>query len=106
MSKKARSRVASSLTRDDAMTREADLLRSLLSPLAAGDRLLTKEQVCALTGRSFPTVWAWMKRGEFPRARVLAGRSSVWLQSEIVEWMRQLPLRNYRADEREDNADE
>jgi predicted DNA-binding transcriptional regulator AlpA len=88
------------------MTRAAELLRSLLSPVAAGhDRLLGKREVCELTGRSFPTIWAWMKRGTFPRARVLAGRSSVWLQSEIVAWMQALPLRNYRADEREDNND-
>jgi|SRR6516162_531728 predicted DNA-binding transcriptional regulator AlpA len=105
MSKKARNRLASSsVARDDAMTREAELLRSLLSPVAADhDRLLSKEQVCELTGRSFPTIWSWMKRGMFPCARVLAGRSSVWLASEVQTWMRQLPLRNYRSDEREDN---
>jgi predicted DNA-binding transcriptional regulator AlpA len=104
MSKKARSRLASS--RDDAMTREAELLRSLLSPVAAGhDRLLGKEQICELTGRSFPTIWAWMRAGKFPRARVLAGRSSVWLQSEVNEWMKTLPLRPYRPDDAAEGDD-
>jgi predicted DNA-binding transcriptional regulator AlpA len=38
-----------------------------------------------------------MRRGLFPRARV-AGRTSVWLQSEIDQWMTALPLRAYRDD--------
>jgi predicted DNA-binding transcriptional regulator AlpA len=60
--------------------------------------LLTKTQVCAITGVSFPTVWGWMRTGKFPRSRIVGGKS-MWLSSEIEDWLAGLPLRPLKGDE-------
>jgi predicted DNA-binding transcriptional regulator AlpA len=64
-------------------------------------RLLSKPEVCSLVGASFPTIWSWMRQGRFPRARV-AGRGnnskSVWLSTEIDDWLRRLPVRPLKGD--------
>ena len=70
-----------------------------------GEHLLDKHEVVALTGRSFPTLWAWMRSGKFPRSRVVgSGRSSksVWLSSEIEAWMAKLPVRRLKGDDQEE----
>jgi predicted DNA-binding transcriptional regulator AlpA len=61
-------------------------------------RLLSKSEVCTIAGASFPTVWAWMRQGAFPRSRVVGGRS-MWLSSEIEAWMHALPPRRLKGDE-------
>jgi predicted DNA-binding transcriptional regulator AlpA len=95
MSKKARSRLAPSSNGD-----EDELIRR---SLFGSERLLTKAEVCERVGRTFPTIWSWMRRGLFPRARI-AGRTSVWLESEVDRWMQALPLRAYRPND-EDERD-
>jgi predicted DNA-binding transcriptional regulator AlpA len=40
---------------------------------AAPTRLLCKVEVLAIAGVSFPTIWAWMRDGKFPRARIVGG---------------------------------
>ncbi len=67
-------------------------------------RLLTKADVCRITNTSFVSIWSWMRRGTFPRSRVVNGRS-MWLSSEISQWLAQLPLRELKGDAtREDGA--
>ena len=63
----------------------------------ATEKLLSKSEVIDRTGRSFPTLWAWMRSGRFPRARDACGRPA-WLQSEIDAWMKSLPLRRFKGD--------
>lgn len=58
-------------------------------------RLLSKAEVCDRA--SFPTIWAWMREGKFPRARSLVGRP-VWLESDIVAFCLGLPERPYLGD--------
>jgi predicted DNA-binding transcriptional regulator AlpA len=65
-------------------------------PLA--ERLLTKREVLDIVGLSFPTVWAWMRAGKFPRSRVVGGKS-MWLASEVSAWLAGLPLRSLKGDE-------
>lgn len=55
-------------------------------------RLLDKAQVCAIANVTFPTVWAWMRAGSFPRSRVVGGKS-MWLSTEVDAWMAALPVR-------------
>jgi predicted DNA-binding transcriptional regulator AlpA len=55
-------------------------------------RLLSKHEVVALTGATFPTIWAWMRAGKFPRSRIVGGKS-MWLSTEVEGWMARLPLR-------------
>jgi predicted DNA-binding transcriptional regulator AlpA len=62
-----------------------------------GLRLLNKSEVCAVVGASYPTLWAMMRRGEFPRSRVVGGKS-MWLSSEVEAWLAGLPLRRLKGD--------
>jgi predicted DNA-binding transcriptional regulator AlpA len=63
-------------------------------------RLLDKHEVCAITGRTFPTLWSWQRDGRFPRSRVVGGRS-MWLSSEVEAWMAALPVRPLKGDRSE-----
>jgi predicted DNA-binding transcriptional regulator AlpA len=62
-----------------------------------GARLLAKRDVLAITNVSFPTIWAWMRAGKFPRARVVGGQS-MWLSSDIEAWLASLPVRRLKGD--------
>jgi predicted DNA-binding transcriptional regulator AlpA len=60
-------------------------------------RLLDKHEVCAIAGATFPTIWAWMRDGTFPRARIAGGKSK-WLSTEIDAWLASLPPRRLKGD--------
>ena len=62
-----------------------------------GLRLLSKPEVLAITGTSFPTLWQWMRAGKFPRARIHGGRS-MWLSTEIDEYLARLKVRPLKGD--------
>ena len=66
--------------------------------IAGPPRLLDKAEILTITGVSFPTVWAWMRAGTFPRSRVVGGKS-MWLSTEIDAWLAQLPVRPLKGDE-------
>jgi predicted DNA-binding transcriptional regulator AlpA len=69
-----------------------------LPPLEpAPDRLVHKGELLERLGVSFPTIWSWMRRGTFPRARVVGGKSC-WLSSEIDAWVASLPVRRLKGD--------
>lgn len=64
-------------------------------------RLLDKAEVCALAGVTFPTIWAWMRAGLFPRSRMVGrGHSSksVWVSTEIDAWLAALQVRPLKGD--------
>jgi predicted DNA-binding transcriptional regulator AlpA len=61
-------------------------------------RLLTKAEVLERVGRTFPTIWAWMRAGKFPRARDLGGRPA-WVESEVEAWIAALPIRRFKGDD-------
>jgi predicted DNA-binding transcriptional regulator AlpA len=60
-------------------------------------RLLDKHEVMAIANCSYPTLWAWMRAGTFPRSRIVGGKS-MWLSTEIDEWLAQLPVRRLKGD--------
>jgi predicted DNA-binding transcriptional regulator AlpA len=60
--------------------------------------LLSKSEILATTNVSFPTIWAWMRAGTFPRSRVVGGKS-MWLSNEVAEWMATLPVRRLKGDD-------
>lgn len=64
---------------------------------AAGNqvRLISKPEVCDRVGRTFPTIWLWMRQGRFPRARDLSGKPA-WIESEVEAWITALPEREYK----------
>ena len=63
-------------------------------------RLLSKREVCAIVGASYPTVWNMMRNGKFPRSRIVGGKSK-WRSDEVAEWMAALPIRRLKGDQSE-----
>jgi predicted DNA-binding transcriptional regulator AlpA len=61
------------------------------------ERLLSKYDVVAITGLSYPTLWQWMRDGKFPRSRIVGGKS-MWLASEVNAWLAGLPVRPLKGD--------
>ena len=63
----------------------------------SSERLLDKAQICKITNVTYPTVWAWMRAGKFPRARIVGGKS-MWLSTEVDAWLTALPVRKLKGD--------
>jgi prophage regulatory protein len=61
-------------------------------------RLMSKHEVLAVVGCTYPTLWAMMRRGEFPRSRIVGRIKSAWLSTEIEQWMAALPMRRLKGD--------
>jgi predicted DNA-binding transcriptional regulator AlpA len=60
-------------------------------------RLLSKPEVLDRVGVTYPTLWSWMLRGEFPRSRKLGGKAA-WVESEVEAWIGTLPVRRLKGD--------
>jgi predicted DNA-binding transcriptional regulator AlpA len=67
-------------------------------PAIVGPRLLDRHEVCAIAAVSYPTLWAWMQLGKFPRSRIAGGKSK-WLSTEVEQWMAALPIRKLKGDQ-------
>jgi predicted DNA-binding transcriptional regulator AlpA len=64
-------------------------------------RLLSKKEVLAITNKSYPTIWAWMRAGKFPRSLVVGGRS-MWRSDQVLDqWLAALPVRRLKGDDAE-----
>lgn len=66
-----------------------------------GDRLLSKREVVAMVGVSYPTLWSWMRRGDFPRSvRLTDGPCPrvAWFASEVQAWLRSRPRSRLKGD--------
>jgi prophage regulatory protein len=61
-----------------------------------GPVLLSKAQVLKKIPVTAPTLWAWCRAGKFPRPRALGPNRTVWLASEVDEWIRAQPFRAYK----------
>jgi predicted DNA-binding transcriptional regulator AlpA len=61
--------------------------------------LLNKAKILAITGVSFPTIWAWMRARppKFPRGREMGGKT-VWRSDEVQAWIDGLPIRRLKGD--------
>jgi predicted DNA-binding transcriptional regulator AlpA len=79
------------------LTRVRDIRASAPPPDESEERLLSKADVITITGKSFVTLWTWMREGKFPRARVVGGRPA-WLASEVNAWLKELPVRRFKGD--------
>jgi predicted DNA-binding transcriptional regulator AlpA len=64
-------------------------------------RLIGKAEILEITGVTFPTIWSWMRKGQFPRCYVI-GRSSnaksAWRSDDIAKWLAALPVRPLKGD--------
>ena len=61
-------------------------------------RSLSRAEVLDRIGVTYPCLWAWMQKGQFPRARELGASRIGWLSSEIDDWMRNRPMRKLKGD--------
>jgi predicted DNA-binding transcriptional regulator AlpA len=64
-------------------------------------RLLGKPEILQITGMSAPTIWMWMRRGQFPRCYVVGRGSnskSVWRSDDVEHWLAGLSLRPLKGD--------
>lgn len=48
-------------------------------------------QVMSRTGLSRATIYAKMNDGTFPQSRSLGARAVGWLESDVTEWIKNLP---------------
>jgi predicted DNA-binding transcriptional regulator AlpA len=63
-----------------------------------GKRLLSKAEVLERVGVSYPTLWAWMRAGKFPRG-VFVGAKGGWFEDELDAWFANLPRQRLKGDE-------
>lgn len=71
----------------------------------ATDRLITFKDVSRITGVKSPnTIKAHEDNGAFPKRRYLSGRCVRWSESEVMEWINQLPnsLEEYQRRQRKE----
>ena len=54
------------------------------------ERLIRFPKVREMTGLSRTTVWRMEKAGRFPKSRAISSRMTVWLESEVQDWIEQL----------------
>jgi predicted DNA-binding transcriptional regulator AlpA len=60
-------------------------------------RLISKADVLRRIGVSYPTIWNWMRAGNFPRSRNLGGKSA-WIESEVTAWIRNCPVNKLKGE--------
>jgi predicted DNA-binding transcriptional regulator AlpA len=61
----------------------------------AEERFLNIRQVKEKVPVTQPTIYSWMRAGKFPTARQVGPRS-FWVASEVDQWMRDRPVRQYK----------
>ena len=66
--------------------------------MAEKRRLVHKIELLERTGLSYPTLWKLMRKGQFPRSRVISTGKVVWMDSEIEAWFDALPVRRLKGD--------
>jgi predicted DNA-binding transcriptional regulator AlpA len=62
-----------------------------------GARLLDRKELLAKTGLSYPTIWALMRKGDFPHSRAVGGKT-VWIEAEVDAWIVRLPRRQLKGE--------
>ena len=60
-------------------------------PSGNGSRpqFLRISEVIRRVGVSRPTIYRWMKEGNFPKQIEIGANSVVWLESDVTKWMDQ-----------------
>jgi prophage regulatory protein len=62
-------------------------------------RLLSKFEMLDRVALSYPQIWRLMRRNEFPRSVVVGSdRSVAWVESEIDDWIANLPRRKLKGE--------
>lgn len=73
----------------------AKVMRKLLGreaeTTAAGDELLTLDEVCALVKLGKSTIYRMVKAGDFPQPKKLPTGTIRWTRGSIRRWIERLP---------------
>jgi len=56
------------------------------------DKILRDPEVAAMTGLGRTKRWQMERNGRFPRRRLICAGRVGWLESEVLEWMRNLEV--------------
>jgi prophage regulatory protein len=61
--------------------------------------LLSKPEMLDRVGISYVQVWRLMRRNQFPRSLLVGSdRTVAWVESEIDDWIANLPRRRLKGD--------
>jgi predicted DNA-binding transcriptional regulator AlpA len=60
---------------------------------------LDKAEVLRRVSLTYPMIWKWMREGTFPRSRLVGVAKTVWLESDIIRWMKDRPITKLKGDE-------
>jgi len=60
-------------------------------------RLLSRKEMLERVPMSYPTIWAWMRDGKFPRGREIGGKIA-WIEAEIDKWIAELPVKKLKGE--------
>ena len=52
-------------------------------------RFIRLLQVVEMTGLAKSTIYKWIRLGEFPKQLQLGGKSVVWNERDVIDWMNQ-----------------
>ena len=74
------------------------------SNASQSQRLIVKTELLRRVPVTFPTIFKWMKNGDFPRSRNLGGKAG-WIESEVDDWINARP-NNPISDEKQTKAGE
>jgi predicted DNA-binding transcriptional regulator AlpA len=66
-------------------------------PAPKPPRLVSKKQVLERVPLSFVTIWKMMNAGTFPKSRSIGENRTVWLESEIDQWILETPTRRLKS---------
>lgn len=65
---------------------------------APRSKFIFKPEVLQRVGYTFPTIWRWMRDGQFPLSFDV-GTKTAWLESEIDAWLASRPRSNFKKRE-------
>jgi len=68
------------------------------TPTNPASTFLSKKEVLRRIPITGPTLWNWSRTGKFPAPRYIGSRT-VWVESEVIAWMKSRPTRNYKTAE-------
>jgi predicted DNA-binding transcriptional regulator AlpA len=62
-------------------------------------RLIDKRTLLAKVPLSYPTIWALMRSGEFPRSRAVGEGRIFWVEHEVDQWIAARPVARLKGDD-------
>jgi predicted DNA-binding transcriptional regulator AlpA len=60
-------------------------------------RLIDKAELLKRIPVTFPTIWAWIRAGNFPRSKNIGGKTA-WIEAEVQAWIEARPDKVFKDD--------